>query len=247
MSDKKAPEISKQETGKILSKNTLYNVWKDAVISKLIANWIWYIVPFMATLIFSYFKKEEIYSSLKSLMFLDIKLYVLIIFLVLSLIIRKIYFKFSTKQKKHIKHFQSQQIGNYKFPDLNNVLLTTVITLPKYYESILGLNELDLLTCFRMFISRFNMGIGWDHAGDEDGFLYYQLGPILMSYDLCEKVASLENNQAGNINSYDIQTSQNGLKFFAFLESFDRIENYKKYEIEIVERNTKIEKAMNSK
>lgn len=247
MSNKKTTEISKKETVQILSKNTLYNVWKDPVISQIIANWIWYIVPIIATLVFSYYKKEEIYLNIKSLMFLDIKLYILAVFISLSLILRKIYFKFCSKQKKQIKHFQSNQIGNYRFPDLNNILLSTVIILPRYYQNILGVDELDLLTCFRMFISRFNMGIGWNHPADEDGFLYYQLGPILMSYDLCEKITSLENNQVGNINTYDIQTSQNGLKFFAVLESLDRIENHKKYSKEIDERNVRIEKALLTK
>lgn len=245
MGEKDSQEISKKEAEKILLKNKIYNVWKDPVISKLIANWIWYIVPLIATLVFSYFKKEEIYCAFITLIFLDIKLYVLVILLVLSLIARKIYFKIYSKRKKEREYFISQRVGEYRLGDLNNILLTTYITLPRHFQGILGLEELDLLTCFRMFISRMNTGIGFDHPTEEGEFIYYKLGPALMSYDLCEKVPSLDNNTAGNINSYDIQTSKNGLKFFALIESFERSNNVKKYEEEIAERNSKIAEVLN--
>ena len=243
MGEKNQQEISKKETEQILLKNKIYNVWKDPVISKLIANWIWYIVPVMATLIFSYFKKEEIYSTLITIIFLDVKLYILVILLVVSLIVRKIYFRLYSKKKKETEYFLSQHVGEYRLADLNNILLTTYITLARHFQGILGLEELDLLTCFRMFISRMNAGIGFDHPTEEGEFIYYNLGPALMSYDLCEKVPSLDNNTAGNINSYDIQTSKNGLKFFALVESFDRVNDVKRYEAEIAERNSKIAKA----
>ncbi len=89
------------------------------------------------------------------------------------------------------------------------------------------------MTYFRLFISYFSKGIDWDYPGTEGVFLYYQLDPKLVSYGLCEMIPSLNNKTEGEINSYDIFTSKEGHHFFALLESFDRMENAKKYSDEM--------------
>ncbi len=94
-----------------------------------------------------------------------------------------------------------------------------------------------------MFIANFNTGVSWDDSVSNGEFLYYNLGPRLMSYGLCEKVTSLDNNTDDNINSYDIQTSENGYKFFALLESFDRVINMKNYQAEIIAKQKIINQA----
>jgi hypothetical protein len=218
-------KLTKVETDKTKSKNKILDLWKDPVISQLISNWLSYKIPILATLIISYINKEYLYDFLKKLLLSDIKLYVVLILLVFSFMIKHIYLKYFQKKKKEKDYFKDKIIGNYRFADLNNILLTTFIEVPNHLQKTVGANELDLLTFFRVFISHFNTGIGWNHPTDDGMFLYYKLGPKLISYSLCEKVNSLDNNTEENINSYDIQTSENGYKFFALLESYNIVFN----------------------
>lgn len=234
--NEKYTDISQTETEIVKSKNKILDLWSDPVISKLIANWIWYAIPIFAALVFSYFNKETLVELVKCFLLLDIKLYILLIIVLLTFCAKHLYFKFFQKSKKAKAYFINKFIGNYRFADLNNILLTTYIELPIHLNKKVRLKELDLLTCFRVYISHFNTGINWNHPTDDGVFLYYNLGPKLMSYGLCEKIPSLDNNTEDNINSYEIQTSENGYKFFALLESYDRIYNIKKYTEEIKEK-----------
>lgn len=237
------PDITQEYTKNLSAKNRIYEMWKDPVLSKLIANWIWYIIPVIATIVFTYFKKNEIICLVEKIFNLEIKLYLLLVIGVISLLARYFYFKYFQKQKKQKDYFLGKYIGNYKFGNLNNVLLTSYITLPQNLQITLNIRELDLLTCFRMFIANFNTGVSWNDSFSNGDFLHYNLGPRLMSYGLCEKIPSLDNNTEGNINTYDIQTSENGYKFFALLESFERVINMKIYQEEIISKQKIINEA----
>jgi len=69
------------------------------------------------------------------------------------------------------------------------------------------------------------MGVDWDRPGGEQGnFVFYKLGPILISYGLCEKVKSL--NKIGETEVWAIQTSDTGKKFFAWAEKYRAFEAY---------------------
>ena len=166
---------------------------------------------------------------------LEIKLYALLIISILLILGYYIYLKFNKKAEKQRREFLNQKVGNYRFGDLNNILLTTYLETPSSIRSETGLKELDLMTYFRLFISYFSKGIDWDYPGTEGVFLYYQLGPKLVSYGLCEMIPSLKNKTKGEIKSYDIFTSKEGHLFFALLESFERMENSKKYSDEMEE------------
>jgi hypothetical protein len=247
MQDDKHQYIALEDAKNLSAKNRIYEMWKDPVLSKLIANWIWFIVPFIATIFFTYFKKNEIICLIEKILNLDIKLYLLIVIGVISLLSRYFYFKYFQKQKKQKDYFLGKYIGDYKFGDLNNVLLTSYIALPQNLQITLNVREMDLLTCFRMFIANFNTGVSWNNSVSNGDFLHYNLGPRLMSYGLCEKVTSLDNNTDGNINTYDIQTSENGYKFFALFESFDRIINMKIYQEEIIAKQKIINEVNNER
>ncbi len=228
--------ISKEEATKAESKNIILRFWEDSVFSQLIATGILVSLPILSAIIVKFLDGKSISNFFINFLQLEIKLYILILITLTILIIYFIYLKYFQNKKKSEKYYLTKMVGNYRFGDLNNVLLTSYIELPRHMQYQVGLKELDLLTAFRIFISQFNFGIGWDHPTDEGDFLHYNLGPKLMSYGLCEKVPSIDNNTEGNINSYIIQTSENGYKFFALLESYDRIFNMKSYEEEIKEK-----------
>ena len=99
-----------------------------------------------------------------------------------------------------------------------------------------GLEELDLLTLFKLFISHLNTVIGFDHPTVEGDFIYYNLGPKLISYGLCENIPSLSNNVDGGHNTYDITTSKVGYEFYALSETYERMRNENFYEKEFNEK-----------
>lgn len=239
MKEEQNLENIKKETERSSANNNLYKVWKDPVMSNIIANWIWYIIPTIAALIFSYIKKETILDWFLNMFLLEIKIYILIILVVVSIISRKIYFKYFRKKKNLDTYFLDKIIGHYKFGHLHNVLLTTYIELPNELRFKANADDLDLLTCFRVFTPTYSTGIGFNHPLSEGDFLYYQLGPKMLAFGLCEKVISdIDDNGTPN---YYIQTSENGYKFFALLESYDRILNQKKYQEELEERNKQLD------
>lgn len=182
---------------------------------------------------------KSVQEFLKDIFHYEIKLYVLLLLSLLLILGYFVYLKFSKKKNDYKKEFLSQKIGNYRFGDLNNILLTTYKEIPDHLQFKIGLKELDLLTLFKLFMPQFSFGVGWNDPAEYSDFLHYQLGPELIAYELCEKKPSLDNNTPGNINTFDIVTSENGFKFFALLESIDRLENRESYEKEFAENQKK--------
>lgn len=242
MEENKQELITKELTQKKETKNLFFNFWNDSVFSQIIANGILVSIPFITALIVKSIDRKSISDIFHNFLSLEIKLYILLLITIVFLILYYIYLRIIKSKKQLENSILNQTVGYYTFRDLNNILLTTEIELPTDLAFKAGTKNIDLLTAFQIFIPYLNSGIDWDHSTSEGSFIYYNLGPILMSYGLCEKTPSLLNNTDGNINSYDIQTSENGLKFFAFLEIFDRIKNSKVYNEEF-EKKIKNSKA----
>jgi hypothetical protein len=236
MREEKFVKISKEETLKAESKNIILKFWQDSVISQLIANGILVSLPLLAAVITEFLEGNSIADFFSNFLLLNIKLYILILITLVIIICYFLYLKFLQNIRKFEKELSKETVGYYSFKNLNNVLLTSYIELPKHLQIQIGLKELDLLTAFRLFISQFNYGINWQHPTEDGDFMHYQLGPELMSYGLIEKVESIDNSIEGNINSYVYQTSENGYKFFALLESYGRLYNIETFEKEVAER-----------
>lgn len=221
------------------SKKYFSNIWKDSVFSKLIANGILLLFTLIAIIIGQLINVSTAEDFIKYFFNFEIKLYALILTAGIISIGYYLYLKFLKKKDDGYKTFLSQKIGDYRFADLNNILLTSYQEIPKVLQHQIGDAKLDLLTLFKMTIPLYSSGMDWDNPNDESGFLYYHLGPRLIIYGLLERIPSLNNNTAGNINSFTIQPSQNGFKFFALLESLERIENTEEYEKEFDEKQKK--------
>lgn len=236
MTSKKDLKVSKEDVEKAISKNLFLKIWKDSVFSKLIASGILISLPFISTSIYKLIEDKDIRETLSNFLDLDIKLYTLLIISISLIIIYFIYLKVSKRKQKNLENLWYQKVGNYRFGDLNNILLTTYMETPPEIRRELGINEIDLLRLFLLYIPRFNMGVEWDEPGPEGIFLSHKIGPKLISYGLCELTPSLKNNQDGEINSYDIFTSEIGYLFFSIYETYDRKENTKSYLEEFEEK-----------
>ncbi|MGJ8667009.1 MAG: hypothetical protein ACSHW7_11615 [Patiriisocius sp.] len=247
MSSEKEKNITVENTAELKAKNTFKKIWSDSVFSQLIATGIIFLLPFFSAIIYKLLEGKSIKEFFKDIFHFEIKLYVLLILSLILVLGYFLYLRFYKKKNEYQKHFLSQKIGNYRYGDLNNILLTTYAEIPLNLHYRIGLKELDLLTLFKLFMPQFSYGVGWNDPTEYGDFLYYQLGPDLIAYQLCEKRPSLDNNTAGNINSFDIVTSANGFKFFALLESIDRLDNRDSYEKEFEENQKKKNEISESK
>ncbi len=245
MIDQKQPQITKEETAKAKSKNFFVKIWTDSVFSKVIASSILLLLSILTAFIVKLFEGISIGDLFNQFLQIDIKLYLIILIAIILIIGYYVYLKFFNKRNLYKEEFLKQKVGNYRFGDLNNILLTTYVELPHSFRHKVGLKELDLLTLFKLFISQLNTVIGFDHPTEEGGFIYYNLGPKLISYGLCENIPSLNNNTAGNINTYDITTSKVGYEFFALLEIYERMENEQFYENEFYEKQKIKDEVLN--
>ena len=234
--EKEKYTISEEETSKEIAKNYFSKIWKDSVFSNVIASGILLFFTLLAIVIGQIINVTTAEEFIAYFFKIEIKLCILIITAIIITLGYYTYLKFFKKKDDISNEYVSQNVGNYKFGDLNNILLTTYLKIPPVLWAEIGYKELDLLTLFKITIPLYSSGIDWNSPNDDSGFLYYQLGPILMSYGLCEKVPSLTNNTPDNINSYTIEPSLNGFKFFALLQSLERIENSEHYQKEFKKR-----------
>lgn len=236
MTKEKKYTITEEETQNQRSKNHFSAVWKDSVFSKVIANGILLLFTLIAIVIGQLINVSSAEQFVDYFFSLDVKLYLLLLSALIIYIGYYIYLRFLMKKDDGYKTFLSKQIGNYRFGDLNNVLLTSYQEIPVTLQFDMGSKELDLLTLFKITMPLYCSGMDWDNPNDNSGFLYYRLGPRLISYGLLERIPSITNDTDQNINSYTIQPSQDGFKFFALLESLERIENSESYQKEFEER-----------
>lgn len=245
MNDPKQHIVTKEETEKAKSTNLFFKIWKDSVFSKLIASSILLLLSVLTAFIVKLLDGISIGDLFNQFLQIDIKLYLILLIAIILIVGYYIYLRFIKKRNQRKETFLRQKVGNYRFGDLNNILLTTYIELPHFMINQIGLKELDLLTLFKLFISQMNTIIGFDHPSDEGYFIYYKLGPKLISYGLCENIPSIKNNKDGNINTYDITTSKTGFEFFALLETYERLINQEFYENEFNERQNIKDKVLN--
>jgi hypothetical protein len=228
--------ITEKETLKQKKKNHFSAVWKDSVFSKVIANGILLLFTLIAIIIGQLLNVSTAEEFITYFFCLEIKLYLLLLTAIIILVGYYTYLRFLRKKDDGSKAFLSQEIGDYRFGDLNNILLTSYQEIPLVLQFEMGHKELDLLTLFKITIPLYCSGMDWDNPNDESGFLYYRLGPRLISYGLLDRVPSITNDTNQNINSFTIQPSKEGFKFFALLESLERIENSESYQNEFEER-----------
>lgn len=205
-------------------KNRFLKIWGDPVFSKVIATGILFLMPIVSAFIIKFLEDKSIINLFTGFLELKIELYILLLIVIALTASYFIYLKYFQKRNQAKEMFMNQKIGHYRLGELNNILLTTYLDLPSQLIFQVGMKDMDLLTLFQIYIPMYNMGVDWNHPADDSGFIYYRLGPKLISYGLCHKVPSIKN-QGGELDSYDIETSENGYQFFAMIERLARIEN----------------------
>lgn len=176
---------------KIKYKGIFQRLWTDPVLSQIISA----AILALLTVVYSVFKTVFKYISFRQA-FLDtvnyqLELYKVFILLLLVVISYIMYYKWRQKRKNFIGKFDiEQKIGEFTFRELYNALLTHKVNLPISLTSPQTDPKGDLLSLFMLFQRQLNMGVEWDHGGDQGTFMYHVLGPTLMTYGLTEKAST---------------------------------------------------------
>ena len=201
----------------------IVRIWKDPVWSKVISAGIILLIATIWTK-YSNYSIQEIYSFI-----IIILTYKLPIFVFLSII--GIYFviRLLTKLfKRKIDPIWNEQVGNYKFKELYDILSNQNLPVSTTGMKWAGKDppKDDLLTLFWANSIFFNKGINLDDNLEDGGYLYGVLAPKLVGYGLVDKIES--KNLRIDVMDIKYQTSELGLKYFALLEKSVHLRKRKK-------------------
>jgi len=202
---------------KIKYKGIIQRLWTDPVLSQIFSVAILALLTILYSFFRTVFKDISFKQSLLDTLYYPLELYKVFILLVIVVVAYFIYYKWRQKRKNHIGRFDvEQKVGEFSFRELYNALLTHKVNLPISLTSPQTDPKGDLLTLFMLFQRQLNVGIEWNHGGDQGIFMYHILGPTLMTYGLTEKART--KNKADSLKLDIIQTSPTGYKFYAMLE-----------------------------
>lgn len=200
---------------KIKYPGLLNKIWHDPIWGKVIYAGFIFIAGLIYSLIATLSKEISFYDAFVETLNFELPLYVIFIIIVITIIAYGIIHKIRQKRKRHIGKFDvEQKVGNFTFRELYNALLTHEIQAPLDMLKYLQGNKINLLTLFIIYQRQFNLGVEWEG----DNFLYYTLGPTLISYGLSEKAPT--KNKLDEMGIDIIQTSKIGIEFYAMIERF---------------------------
>ena len=189
------------------------SIWKDSVWSKLISTGLILLIATIWTK-YSKYSISDIYNF-----FIDGLTYKTPIFVFLSLVGLYFLVKLLIKLfKKKSDPIWDEQVGNYTFKELYNILSNQnyeVGTVGMGYSGRRPPKE-DLLTLFHTYSPILNRGINLDDNLEDGGYLYGILAPKLVGYGLVNKIET--KNLQIDVMDIKYETSETGHKFFALLE-----------------------------
>jgi hypothetical protein len=188
-------------------------IWKDPVWSKVISAGIILLIATIWTK-YSNYTGQDVYNF-----FILLLTYKLPVFVFLSVIglyfLTKLLIRLFKKKSDPI---WDEQVGNYKFKELYQILSSQNYPVETVGMSWSGRKapEDDLLTMFHTYITFFNRGLNLDDNLEDGGYLYGVLAPKLVGYGLLDKIES--KNLQIEVIDIKYQTSEVGHKFYALLE-----------------------------
>ena len=123
-----------------------------------------------------------------------------------------------------------EQMGNYTFTELHNILLTETFPVTTNGMQMSGMNAPndDLLMLFRIYYIYLNKGVGFDDNIEDGSYLYSVLAPRFVGYGLVD-VYQKPLNDLPDRTEVAYKTSLLGHKFYASLEKIILPEKIKEY------------------
>jgi hypothetical protein len=188
-------------------------IWKDPVWSKVISAGV---ILFIATIWTKYsnYSSQEVYEFFILLLTYKLPIFVFLSIIGLYFLIKLLIRLF----KKKNDPIWDEQVGNYKFKELYQILSNQNFPVGTIGMSWSGRKppEDDLLTMFHYNSTFFNRGLNLDDDLGDGGYLYGVLAPKLVGYGLLDKIET--RNLRIDVIDIKYQTSEVGHKFYALLE-----------------------------
>lgn len=172
-------------------KQNFLKIWKDSVWSNVISTGIIFAIPIGWAKITNH-SWNEIYQFLLKVLSFKFPLFVFLSVIALFFIIKKSIQLF----KKRKDPFWDEQIGNYTFKELYNILLTETLPVKTTGMTWSGRDAPtdNLLSLFQMYYSILNVGFGLDNTLEDYGYLYSVFAPRLVGYGLVDEYQKPNND-----------------------------------------------------
>lgn len=195
-------------------KESVLKIWKDPVLSKVIAVGIVAIITISWAKITNHSWKE-IYDFVLGVLSFKLPVYLFLSIIALYFIF-KVCIRLFRKRKDPL---WDEQIGNYTFKELHNILFTETfpVTTMRMQMSGMPAPTDNLLFLFRMYYSYLNKGIDFDDNIDDGGYLYSVLAPKFVGYGLVEAYQKPLNDLPDR-TEVAYKTSELGHKFHASID-----------------------------
>jgi hypothetical protein len=192
---------------------SIIRIWKDPVWSKVISVGIILLITTIWTK-YSKYSSQQVYDFLISILTYKLPIFVFLsiagLYFLTKILIRLF--------KKKTDPIWDEQVGNYKFKELYQILQNQNYPIRTNGMSWSGQKppEEDLLTMFHTSSTFFNRGLNLEDDLKDGGYLYGILAPKLVGYGLLDKIET--KNLQIDVMEIKYQTSEIGHKFYALIE-----------------------------
>lgn len=207
-------------------KEGLLKIWKDPVWSNLISAGIIALIALIWAKITNH-TWAEIYDFVLKVLAFKLHIYIFLSAIGLYFTV-KLCIKLFRKKKDPL---WDEQIGNYTFKELYNILITQTFPVATNGMQMSGMPAPtdDLLMLFRVYYTYLNKGVDFDDNIQDGSYLYSVLAPKLLGYGLVEAYQKPLNDLPDR-SEVAYKTSGLGHKFHASLDKVilpEQIKDYK--------------------
>ncbi len=208
-------------------RESFLRIWKDPVWSKVIATAIIAIAGLIWARVTNH-TWEQIYLYLLQVLAFKVPLSFVLSAIALYFIVLRIVSVIRNRKDP----FWDEQIGNYTFKELYNIMLLEKWDVPTRGMSIWGQKapEDDLLTLFCIYYSILTKGVDFYYNVGDGHYLYGSLAPKFVGYGLVDAYDKEDENLPGKTN-IAYKTSELGHRFHSKLDKIglkDRVREEKR-------------------
>jgi hypothetical protein len=195
-------------------KEGFLKIWKDPVWSKVISAIIIALIAISWAKITNHSWKE-IYDFVINVLSFKLPIYLFLSIIAFYFIV-KLCIRLFRKRKDPL---WDEQMGNYTFKELHNILLTETfpVTTMRMQMSGMPAPTDDLLMLFRIYYTYLNKGVDFDDNIDDGSYLYSVLAPRLVGFGLVDAYQKPLNNLPER-TEVAYKTSELGHKLHASLD-----------------------------
>ncbi len=208
-------------------KNTFSKIWNNPVWSNVIAAIIFAAVALSWAKITNH-SWQDIYNFMITSLTFKLPVYIFLSAVGFYFIIKK---NFQVFQKRK-NPLWDEQIGNYIFKDLYNILLTETFPVRTIGMQMTGhFPPTDnFLTLFRVYYIALNKGFGIEDNIEDGGYLYSVFAPRMVGYGLVDVYQKPDNNLPG-VTDAAYKTSELGHGFHSSLDKIILADKLKQHKI----------------